>query len=110
MTEAKSWSIRPWRWPVAATLSPTSNTFVSARPCLDMSHQTPPSPAPWPRSPVRTGPGSRLKTMEMLEFYDLTWSYRSAAASAGVDHQTGYAGVHWFVRRTNLLIEGGCDG
>jgi len=48
--------------------------------------------------------------MEMLEFYDLTWSYRSAAASAGVDHQTGYAGVHWFVRRTNLLIEGGCDG
>lgn len=33
------------------------------------------------------------KTMEMLEFYDLTGSYRSAAALAGVDHQTVRARV-----------------
>lgn len=33
------------------------------------------------------------KTMEMLEFYDLTGSYRAAAALAGVDHQTVRARV-----------------
>jgi transposase len=36
---------------------------------------------------------SEEKTMEMLEFYDLTGSYRSAAALAGVDHQTVRAKV-----------------
>lgn len=33
------------------------------------------------------------KTMELLEFYDLTGSFRSAAALAGVDHQTVRARV-----------------
>lgn len=33
------------------------------------------------------------KTMEMLEFYDLTGSYRAAAALAGVDHHTVRARV-----------------
>ncbi|MFN8034836.1 MAG: hypothetical protein U0V73_02745 [Acidimicrobiia bacterium] len=33
------------------------------------------------------------KTMEMLEFYDLTGSYRCAAVLAGVDHQTVRARV-----------------
>jgi transposase len=36
---------------------------------------------------------SEDKTMEILEFYDLTGSYRSAAALAGVDHQTVRARV-----------------
>ena len=36
---------------------------------------------------------SEEKTMEVLEFYDLTGSYRSAAALAGVDHQTVRAKV-----------------
>lgn len=33
------------------------------------------------------------KTMEMLEFYDLTGSYRAAAALAGVDPHTVRARV-----------------
>jgi transposase len=36
---------------------------------------------------------SEDKTMEMLEFYDLTGSYRSAALLAGVDHHTVRARV-----------------
>lgn len=36
---------------------------------------------------------SEDKTMELLEFYDLTGSYRAAAALAGVDHHTVRARV-----------------